>query len=119
MTKLGPRGIKCAFVGTFWKDAVKDEMDSIMSKNTWELVDLPPGPKPIGCKCVFRRKYNVDGSLNTFKARLIAKGYRQKEGIDYFDTYAPVARITSIRILFALVSIYDLHVHQMISRRHS
>jgi Fe2+ transport system protein FeoA len=97
----------------FWKDAIKDEMDSIMSNNTWELVDLPPGSKPIGCKWVFRRKYNTDGSLNTFKARLVAKGYRQKEGIDYFDTYAPVARITSIRILFALASIYDLHVHQM------
>lgn len=62
---------------------------------------------------MFRRKYNTDGSLNTFKARLVAKGYRQKEGIDYFDTYAPVARIISIRILFALASIYDLHVHQM------
>ena len=97
----------------FWKEAADDEMDSILSNNTWVLVDLPPGSKPIGCKWVFRRKYNTDGSLQTFKARLVAKGFRQKEGLDYFDTYAPVARMTSIRTLIALASIYKLHIHQM------
>ena len=97
----------------FWQEAINDEMDSILSNNTWVLVDLPPGSKPIGCKWVFRRKYHTDGSIQTFKARLVAKGFRQKEGIDYFDTYAPVARITSIRVLMALASIYDLYVHQM------
>ena len=97
----------------FWKDAINEEIDSIMFNHTWELVDLPPGSKAIGCKWVFRKKYHTDGTLNTFKARLVAKGYRQKEGIDYFDTYAPVARITSIRSLFALASIHDLYVHKM------
>jgi hypothetical protein len=97
----------------FWKEAVNDEMDSILSNNTWILVDLPPGSKPIGCKWVFKRKYNTDGSIQTFKARLVAKGFTQKEGVDYFDTYSPVARITSIRVLFALASIYKLYVHQM------
>ncbi|KAL6321231.1 hypothetical protein AAG906_016265 [Vitis piasezkii] len=66
----------------FWKEAINDEMDSIMSNQTWEL------------------------------ARLVAKGFKQREGIDYFDTYA-VARTTSIRILFALTSIHNLFVHQM------
>ncbi|RVW77298.1 Retrovirus-related Pol polyprotein from transposon TNT 1-94 [Vitis vinifera] len=98
---------------TFWKEAINDEMDSIMSNQTWELVDLPPGSKPIGCKWVFRRKYHTDGMIQTFKARLVAKGFKQREGIDYFDTYAPVARTTSIRILFALASIHNLFVHQM------
>ena len=97
----------------FWKEAINDEMDSLLFNNTWIIVDLPPGSKAIGCKWVFRRKYNTDGSIQTFKARLVAKGYRQKEGIDYFDTYAPVARITSIRVLLALSSIYNLYVHQM------
>ena len=97
----------------FWKEAINDEMDSIMSNHTWKLVDLPSGSKPIGCKWVFRMKYYTDGTLHTFKARLVAKGFRQKEGIDYFDTYALVARITSIRILFALASIHDIYVHQM------
>ena len=97
----------------FWKDAINEEMNSIMFNHTWELVDLPPRSKAIGFKWVFRKKYHTDSTLNTFKARLVAKGYRQKKGIDYFDTYAPVARITSIRILFALASIHDLYVHQM------
>ncbi|RVW44817.1 Retrovirus-related Pol polyprotein from transposon TNT 1-94 [Vitis vinifera] len=94
-------------------EAINDEMDSIMSNQTWELVDLPPGSKPIGCKWVFRRKYHTDGMIQTFKARLVVKGFKQREGIDYFDTYAPVARTTSIRILFALASIHNLFVHQM------
>ena len=97
----------------FWKEAINDEMDSLLCNNTWKIVDLPPGSKAIGCKWVFRRKYNTNGSIQTFKARLVAKGFRQKEGIDYFDTYAPVARITSIRVLLSLSSIYDLFVHQM------
>ena len=98
---------------SFWKDAIQDEMDSILSNHTWKLVDLPTASKPIGCKWVFRKKYHTDGTLHSYKARLVAKGFRQKEGIDYFDTYAPVARITSIRIIFAIASIYNLHVHQM------
>ena len=98
---------------TFWKDAIQDEMDSIVSNHTWELVDLPKGSRPIGCKWVFKKKYHSDGTLNTYKARLVAKGFRQKEGIDYFDTYAPVARTTTIRLLFALASLNDLIIHQM------
>ncbi|WJZ85389.1 hypothetical protein VitviT2T_004929 [Vitis vinifera] len=97
----------------FWKEAINDEMDSIMSNQTWELVDLPPGSKPIGCKWVFRRKYHTDGMIQTFKARLVAKRFKQREGTDYFDTYAPVARTASFRILFALASIHNLFVHQM------
>ena len=58
-------------------------------------------------------KYRTDGTIQTFKARLMAKGFRQREGKNYFDTYAPVARITSIRVLVALESIYKLVVHQM------
>ena len=98
---------------SFWKEAINDEMDSLLSNETWVLVDFPPSCKPIGCKWVFRRKYNTDGSQQTFKARLVAKGFKQKEGVDYFNTYASVAIIVSIRVLFSLASIYDLYVHQM------
>ena len=77
----------------FWREAVNDEMDSILSNNNWVLVDLPPGSNTIGCKWVFRRIYKINGTIQTFKARLVAKGFRQREGIDYFDTYAPIARI--------------------------
>lgn len=72
----------------FWKKTINNKMDSIISNNTWKIVDLPKCSKSIGCKWVFRRKYNSDGTLNTYKVKLVAKGYRKKEGIDYFDTYA-------------------------------
>ena len=77
------------------------------------MVDLPPGAKPIGCKWIFKRKYNLDGSVEKYKVRLVAKGFTQKHNIDYFDTFAPVTRISSIRILIALASIYKLVIHQM------
>ncbi|KAI3734277.1 hypothetical protein L6452_13742 [Arctium lappa] len=96
-----------------WKEAINDEMDSIMGNGTWELADLPKGAKPIGSKWVFKRKLHPGGSISAFKARLVAKGYRQKEGIDYFDTYAPVARISSIRTLIAISAIKGLYIHQM------
>ena len=97
----------------FWREAVNDEIDSILSNNTWVLVDLLPSSNTIGCKWAFRRKYRTDGTIQTFKVRLVAKGFRQREGIDYFDTYVSVARITSIHVLIALTSIYKLVVHQM------
>ena len=98
---------------SFWKEAINDEIDSIMSNQIWELVDLPPGSKPIVCKWVFRRKYHTNGMIQTFKTRLVAKGFKQREGVDYLDTYAPMARIKSIRTLFALTSIHNFFVHQM------
>nr|GEV33810.1 zinc finger, CCHC-type [Tanacetum cinerariifolium] len=66
-----------------------------------------------GCKWIFKRKMKVDGTIDKFKARLVIQGFRQKEGIDYFDTYAPVARITTIRLLLALDAIQNLVIHQM------
>ena len=83
---------------SFWKEVINNEIYSIMSNQTCELVDLPPGSKPIGCKWVFQKKYHTNDMIQTFKARLIAKGFKQRENIDYFDTYASMARITSIKI---------------------
>ena len=97
----------------FFREAVNDEMDSIMSNQTWVLVDLPKASKPISCKWVFKRKYNTDGSIQTFKVRLVAKGFKQKLGIDYFDMYAPMDRLTSIRVLMAIASIHHLYMQQM------
>ena len=94
-------------------EAIKNEIDFIMQNDTWDLVDLPPGATPIGCKWIFKRKYKPDGSVEKFKARLVPKGFTQKQNIDYFDTYAPMTRISSFRILFALASIYKLYIHQM------
>ncbi|GKE04246.1 zinc finger, CCHC-type containing protein [Tanacetum coccineum] len=97
----------------FWKEVVDDVIGSIMENNTWVLSDLPPGCKPLGCKWIFKRKMKVDGTIDKFKARLVIQGFRQKEGIDYFDTYASVARITTIRLLLALAAIHNLVIHQM------
>ncbi|GJV18870.1 zinc finger, CCHC-type containing protein [Tanacetum coccineum] len=97
----------------FWKEAIDDEIGYIMENNTWVLSDLPLVCKPLGCKWIFKRKMKVDGTIFKFKARLVIQGFRQKEGINYFDTYAPVARITTIRLLLALAAIHNLVIHQM------
>nr|KAJ0207161.1 hypothetical protein LSAT_V11C500238120 [Lactuca sativa] len=95
------------------KEAIHDEIDSIMHNNTWFLADLPPGCKALGCKWILKRKMKVDGTIDKYKARLVIQGFRQKEGIDFFDTYAPVARISTIRLLLALAAIHNLVIHQM------
>nr|GFB27370.1 zinc finger, CCHC-type [Tanacetum cinerariifolium] len=97
----------------FWKEAINDEMDFITGNNTCVLADLPPGCKPLGCKWIFKRKLKVDGTIEKFKARLVIQGFKQKSGIDYFDTYALVARISTIRLLIAMLLIHNLIIHQM------
>ena len=96
-----------------WKEAIKSEIDSILHNHTWELVDLPSGCKPLSSKWIFKRKRKVDGSIDKYKARLMIKGFRQTEGLDYFDTYSPVTRINSIRMVLAIAALKDLEVHQM------
>ena len=98
---------------TSWKKAVNSEIEPILHNHTWELVDLPIGNKPLGSKWIFKGKMKDDGTIDKYKARLVVKGFRQKEGLYYFDTYSPVTRITSIRMLIALAAIYGLEIHQM------
>nr|GEW83720.1 zinc finger, CCHC-type [Tanacetum cinerariifolium] len=95
----------------FWKEAIDDEFGSIMENNTWVLSDLPPVCKPLVCKWIFKKKMKVDGTIGKFKVRLVIQGFTQKEGIDFFNTYTPVARIT--RLLLALEAIHNLVIHQM------
>nr|CAE04807.2 OSJNBb0022P19.2 [Oryza sativa Japonica Group] len=111
-----PRTIEEAYSSldaNYWKEAVRSEMDSIISNGTWEVVERPYGCKSVGCKWVFKKKLRPDGTIEKYKARLVTKGYTQKEGEDFFDTYSPVARLTTIRVLLALAASHGLLVHQM------
>lgn len=96
-----------------WKDAVKSEYESLMKNDTWQLVDLPPGRNLVGSKWIFKIKRNADDSINRYKARLVAQGFSQKEGSDYNEVFAPVAKYNSIRVLLALVNSLNLDLHQM------
>ncbi|KAL0404113.1 UNVERIFIED_CONTAM: Retrovirus-related Pol polyprotein from transposon RE2 [Sesamum radiatum] len=80
-----------------WLEAMKFEMDSMGSNQVWTLVDPPKGVRPVGYKWVYKRKHGVEGEVTAFKARLVAKGYTQRPGVDFEETYSPVAMVKSIR----------------------
>ena len=92
---------------------MKSELDSMYSNKIWDLVMVSNGIKPVGCKWVYKRKRGIDGKVETFKARLVAKRYTQKEGIDYEETFSLVAMLKSIRILLSIATHYDYEIWQM------
>jgi hypothetical protein len=82
-----------------------EEMAALHANATWELVTLPEDKKAIGCKWVYKVKHNADGFVSKYKARLVAKGYAQTYGIDYEETYNPVANMTIVRAIIAMAAI--------------
>ena len=94
-------------------DAMKDELSSMVKNFVWELVDLPPSRKAIGYKWVLKVKHKADGLIDKYKAHLVAKGFTQQEGIDYDETFSPVVRVASIRLILAIVTQLDLELYQM------
>ncbi|RVX19855.1 Retrovirus-related Pol polyprotein from transposon TNT 1-94 [Vitis vinifera] len=96
-----------------WYDAMKDEMNSMASNGVWNLVELPGGAKAIGCKWVFKTNKDSLGNIERYKARLIAKGFTQNEGIDYNETFSPVSKKDSLHIIMTLVAHFDLELQQM------
>jgi hypothetical protein len=91
-----------------------DEKMAMLDANViWELVALPKDKKKIGCKWVYKIKHNADGSMNRYKARLVAKGYAQIYGIDYEETYSPVAKMTIVRAIIAMATAKGWSLHQM------
>ena len=96
-----------------WRKAIQCEISALESNQTWETVLLPNNKTAICCKWVFKIKYNADGTVKRYKAKLVAKGYTQTEGINYLETFSPVSKITTIRLLFSLASIYNWELKQL------
>lgn len=96
-----------------WLESMKKEYDSLIANKTWDLVKLPAGRRAIGCRWVFHKKRNENGMVDRYKSRLVAKGCSQAFGIDYNETFSPVVRYSTIRLILALAVEHKLLVHQM------
>ena len=94
-----------------WKHAIKEEIDSLVQRKTWEITQLPEGKNCVGCKWVFKLKTNAEGKITRYKARLVARGFTQRKEIDYSETYSPVVNFSVIRLLSALSVEYQYTRH--------
>jgi hypothetical protein len=97
-----------------WLVAMNDEFESLQKNSTWKLVELPEGKKPLKCKWIYNKKEDISGvEPARFKARLVVKGFKQREGIDFNEVFSPVVRHTSIRVMLAIVTLFDLELEQL------
>jgi hypothetical protein len=96
-----------------WLDAMEDEIRSMSVNKVWDLEEIPKVAKTVGCKWVYKTKCDFNGNIERFKTRLMAKGFTQREDIDYTETFFPVSYNDSLRIIMILVAHYDLELHQM------
>jgi histone deacetylase 1/2 len=97
-----PTNVKQALADSQWLKVMQAEYTTLMNNKTWSLVSLPAHRKAIGCKWVFRIKENPDGSINKYKARLVAKGFNQEASFDFQETFSPVVKPVTIRIILTL-----------------
>jgi Reverse transcriptase (RNA-dependent DNA polymerase) len=107
-----PERLEEAIKDPKWVKAMETEMDALEKNQTWKLVNLPEGKRTVGCKWVYSIKYNVEGKIKRYKARLVAKGYTQTYGIDFQETFSPVAKLNTVRVLLSLAANCDWPLHQ-------
>lgn len=96
-----------------WRKAMEEEMQALLQNETWDIVPKPKDVKPISCKWVYKLKVRPDGSIDRYKARLVARGFSQTYGLDYEETFSPVAKITTVRVLLALAANKSWRLWQM------
>jgi len=95
-----------------WEQAMQEEMNSLHRNGTWELTRLPKKKRALQNKWVYRLKHESDGS-SRYKARLVVKGFQQKEGVDFTEVFSPVVKLNTIRTVLGVVAGHDLHLEQM------
>lgn len=103
-TDIEPKTFEEAVQDSRWLDAMQQEIQALEENGTWKIIELPKGKNIVGCKWVYKIKYKADGQIDRFKARLIAKGYSQTEGVDYRETFSPVVKMTTVRCIIALAA---------------
>src|SRR3954468_18965264 len=96
-----------------WLEAMRSEIDSMYANQVWTLVDIHEDRKVVENKWIFKKKTDADGNVTVYKARLVAKVFRQVQGIDYDETFSPVAMLKSVRIMLAIAAFYDYEIWQM------
>ncbi|CAJ2652046.1 unnamed protein product [Trifolium pratense] len=113
VSKIEPKNVKEALTDEFWIEAMQDELTQFRRSDVWDLVPRPNGVNVIGTKWVFKNKSDENGVVTRNKARLVAQGYTQVEGLDFDETFAPVARLESIRLLLGIACIFKFKLYQM------
>jgi len=113
VSQIEPKNVNDALSDSNWMIAMQDELNQFTRNDVWFLVPKTDDMNIIGTKWVFRNKMDEDGNIIRNKARVVAKGYNQEEGIDFDETYAPVARLEAVRLLLAYASMCNFKLHQM------
>ncbi|CAL2265125.1 unnamed protein product [Prunus armeniaca] len=98
-----PQSFQDANLQAVWRKAMQEELQALDDNNTWSVVKLPKGKKAVGSRWIYKTKFHSDGSIERYKARLVARGFTQMYGVDYKETFAPVAKMNIVRVLLSIV----------------
>ena len=112
-TLYEPHTYREAHIEPLWQQVINEELDALHKNNTWNMVDLPLGQSVVGCRWVYKIKTKADGSVERYKAHQVAKGFTQEYGIDYDETFALVAHLTSVRCFIAMAAVCRWPLYQI------